>query len=188
MEATLSTFKFRRALALTAMGACALTLAACASGANPEMMTVTRSATAPAAMAGDAGYHKLSVAAVQGGSDTNPLWMSSVSNADFKAALERSLKGLDYLADDKGAYVVTASITDLQRPLAGLDMSVTIKVRYTVSPTAGGAPLFDDTIAATGTAKFGDSLIAVERLRKANEAAVRANIEAFAQRLKAEMK
>jgi hypothetical protein len=51
-------------------------------------------------------------------------------------------------------------------------------------PAKGGAPAFDDTVAATAVG--GDALTSTSRVRKSTEAAVRANIETFAQRLKAE--
>jgi hypothetical protein len=72
--------------------------------------------------------------------------------------------------------------------MAGIDMSVTSKVRYTVSPVGGGAPVFDGTVAATGTARFGESLLAIERLRKANEASIRANIASFLEQLRTALK
>jgi hypothetical protein len=41
--------------------------------------------------------------------------------------------------------------------------------------------VYEETIKAEGTAKMSDSLIAVERLRKANEASVRNSIQQFIQ-------
>jgi hypothetical protein len=136
------------------------------------------------------GFHQLKVANVQGGSETNPLWMSNVSNNDLRSALESSLKAFSYLADDpdRANLQVSASIVDLQRPLAGLDLTVTSKVHYTVSPAGGGAPLYDNTVAASGTATFSDALIAVERLRMANEASIKANIASFIEQLRATLK
>lgn len=171
------------------VGGSLLTLAACASASMPSQMVAAPGAVA-GAVAGDPGYKQLRVGNVQGGSETNPMWMSNVSSADFKTALESSLRALNYLADDgsQAKIEVSANIVGLQRPLAGLDMSVTSKVRYSALPAAGGAPVFDETLAATGTAKFGEALLGVERLRKANEAAIRANIEVFVKRLQTALK
>ena len=166
-----------------------LTLGACASGAAPDKMTIAIGSVPPVA-AGQPGYHELKVGNVQGGSDTNPLWESNVSNDDFRSALQTSLHGVGYLSDDpaKANLEVTASLIDLQRPIAGIDMTVTSKVRYTVAPNGGGAPVFDQTIAASGTGKFGDALLGVERLRLANEASIQANITAFLQQLQDALK
>ena len=159
-----------------------LGLGACASPARPEAMTLLPS-TIEAATPGDFGYQSIRVASVQGGGDTNPMWLSNVSNIEFKKALEGSLAATGYFRAD-GPYSLTATMIDLQRPMAGLDLSVTSRVRYSVVDQAN-AVVFDDTVAATGTAKFGDSLLAVERLRLANEASVRENIKAFVERFRA---
>jgi hypothetical protein len=160
-------------------------LAACASGARSENMTASLSSV-PAVAAGQPGYKAFRVGSVTGGSETNPLWASNVSSAEFKTALESSLKSAGHLADDPASaqYEITAQMGALNRPMAGLDLTVATSVDYRAASVAGGPALFDKKVAATGTARFGDHLIAVERLRIANEAAVRANIESFISRLR----
>lgn len=158
-------------------------MGACASAARPEAMTVLPSSIT-AAMPTDKGYKAIRVQAVNGGGETNPLWLSNVSNAEFKTALEASLNAANlYDGQASAPMSLTASMVDLQRPLAGLDMTVTSRVRYSVVDRAGSI-VFDDTVAATGTASMGDSLIAVERIRLANEKSVRANIKAFIERFR----
>lgn len=181
--------KLLRASRLAAVCGGLLMLAACASASMPTQMVATPG-TVAAAAAGDPGYKQLRIGTVQGGSETNPLWMSNVSNADFKTALESSLRALNYLADDgaKAPIEVTASMVALKRPMAGIDMSVTSTVRYSALSTVGGKPVLDETLSATGTAKFGEALLGVERLRKANEASMRANIEVFVKQLQAALK
>jgi hypothetical protein len=172
------------------LAATLLSLGACASGANSAMMSLTApTATAAAATPGSPGYHQMTVAQIQGGAQTNPLWISEISNEDFQAALEASLKAFDYYVLDgaMGKYKVTASIVDVQKPFAGLDMSVTMKVRYSVMDAQGGAA-FDDTIAATATATMGEAFVGADRLRIAMEKAAKANIEAFLGRLAKELK
>ncbi|CAN7199083.1 hypothetical protein LJR225_000640 [Phenylobacterium sp. LjRoot225] len=163
----------------------AATLTACASGARPDSMAFTNTAGAPVTQA-EPGYKAFRVVHVDGGSKTNPLWMSSVSSEDFQKALESSLQSLGLLSDDpaKAKAEITANLQALDRPLAGLDMSVTSKVRYSAKSTSDQKVIFDDTVAATGTAKFGDALVGVQRLKLANEAAMKENIKAFVERLR----
>lgn len=178
----------RRALKAFAVCGALLTLTACATASLPAKMTAAPG-TVAAATPGDKAYKALRVLNVQGGSETNPLLASDVSNADFRLALEASLRQIEYLAADQGgAFLITASIVDLQQPFAGLDMSVTAKVRYTVVPAGGGAPIYDETLATTGTATMGDAFMGVERLRMANEAAVKGNIETFIKKLSATLR
>jgi hypothetical protein len=180
-------FNFLRSAALAAV---VVSLGACASAAKPELMSLTAAtATAKPATADHKAYHAMSVQQVQGGNETNPMWASDVSNPDFQKALETSLRAFDYLVMDGGMskYKVTASIVDVQKPLMGLDLSVTMKVRYSVL-NEQGVVAFDDTIGATGTATMGEAFAAVERLRIAIEKAAKANIEAFLTRLATDLK
>jgi hypothetical protein len=105
------------------------------------------------------------------------------------------MQNLSFLAVDpqKPRYEVQARIVDLDRPAASLDpvlaiapvdWTVTIRVRYTVAPVGGGRPVFDDVVAATGTASGG--LTSATRVQKATEAAVQADIGTFLQRLRTE--
>jgi len=177
-----------RLIAGLALSASVLGVEGCASGARTTQMIASPSMT-PTAV-GEAGYKQFRVAKAQAGSKTNPLWMSNVSNEEFQGALEASLRAANYLADQAqdATAEITASMIDLKRPMAGLDLSVTTRVRYSAMDVKSGAAVFDDTVAATGTATVGDALIAVERLRLANEASVKANIESFIQRLRESLK
>lgn len=174
----------RNAFLAAALVAASLSLGGCASGARSTQMIAT-GATSNPMLPGQAGYRSISVSPTQGGSSTNPLWMSNVAGDQFDAALKASLQGAGLLAADGStpAYRVSARLLELDRPFAGLALTVRSRVHYRVTESASSKTLLDEPIAASGTAKFGDSLIAVERLRLANEAAVKANIEAFIKRL-----
>ena len=176
----------RRLLTALVFACAAATVTACAEGARSDSMALTIAPGAAAVGQTDPGYKAYRVAHVDGGSKTNPLWMSAVSSEDFQKALEGSLRAMGLLADDPAAAKteISANLQDLQRPLAGLDMSVTSKVHYTAKSTADQKVVFDDVVAATGTAKFGDALIAVQRLQLANEASMKENIKAFIERLR----
>lgn len=175
--------------------ACAslLWLGACATASSPERMSITADAARPAAP-GAWAYHSLRVADVSGGGGTSLIGLSDVSDAALRSALESSLGNLGYLAGGgtAAAYVVSVDLVDLDRPAVALDpallvvpvdLSVTAKIRYTVTPAAGGPAVFDDVVATTGAATADDALSPAGRVRKANEAAVRLNIAAFLQRL-----
>lgn len=177
-------------LKVSMLAATLLSLGACASAANPALMSLSApTATAKPVSQGHAGYQSMSVQQVQGGNQTNPMWMSEVSNEDFQKALEVSLKAFNYLVVDGAMdkYKVTASIVDVQKPMMGLDMSVTMKVRYSVI-SATGTAVFDDTIATTGTATMGEAFAGADRVRMAIEKSAKLNIEAFLGRLEKELK
>ncbi|UPT61961.1 MAG: hypothetical protein M0D54_16425 [Hyphomonadaceae bacterium JAD_PAG50586_4] len=174
-----------KTLARAALVACALSVAACAGGARPENIAAS---VQPAASfdASHQLHEALAVRNVQGGSDTNPLWMSNISDEQFRAGLEQSLRNAGLLADSPALarYEVVASLQDLRRPMAGLDMTVTMTVRYSLVPIGGGEPIFDEVVSASGTGRMSDAFVGVERLRIANEAAARENISEFLRRLR----
>jgi hypothetical protein len=178
----------RRVAGWLAVAAMAASLSACAGAARPDNMIVTTNGAAALAPA-DPGYKAFRVTHVDGGSKTNPVWMSAVSSDDFQKALEDSLRVMGLLADDPASAKteITANLQDLQRPLAGIDMTVTSRVHYSAKSTTGQQVVFDDVVAASGTAKFSDSLLAVERLRLANEASIKENIKSFIERLRSSM-
>jgi hypothetical protein len=177
---------------------CLVWLTACASASSPEQMSVT-GAAAPALAPGAAHYHSFRLDGVSGGGNTSPIGLSDVSNDALHQALRSSLDALGYLAPGgAGAtYVVSADIVDLDRPAVALDpvlifvpvdLSVTARIRYLVTPAAGGRAVFDEVVATTGTATGADALTPAGRIQRANEAAVRLNIAAFLQRFQAQVR
>jgi hypothetical protein len=164
-----------------ALAALALfTLAACAQPARVTQMVVPN-VMAPVVAANPTLQGALSAGEVTGGQETNPLWTSQVNNPEFKEALEQSLQANAMLAPNPGAskYVVTAQLRELKQPLVGFDLTVTSRIGYRVVERASNAPIFDEEITTPFTADFGSSFVAVERLRLANEGAIRESIRRF---------
>ena len=154
-----------------------LLLAACATGANTAAMVAPITATTM--VADSAPAHKAIVLGdVTGGHETNPLWTSQVSTENFKAALEQSLQLRAMTADSGPRYQLNAELLGLDQPLMGLDLTVVAKVHYTVVALPDQSPLLDTIVETPYTAKFSDAFVAVERLRLANEGAIRVNIDA----------
>lgn len=170
----------RIAVALAAMSL--LSVAACATPSRPEMMALPAT-TGLTAASGDLGYRSVTTINVSGGESTNPLWTSQVSNDDLKAALQQSLEAAGYMGSSGPAMTVTANMIELNQPMMGLDLSVTSRIQYQV--TSNGRVVFNDTVAATGTATMGDAFAAVERLRLANEKSIKENIKQFLTRFRA---
>jgi hypothetical protein len=123
--------------------------------------------------------NSISVRSVSGGQETNPMLMSKVSNEGFQQALEQSLQKALLLAPDANTstYLLDAKLASLEQPWGGLDMKVTAAVEYSLEEKATGEQLFVRTISTPFTATFGDAALGMERLKIANEGAVRENIE-----------
>lgn len=169
-------------LAALAVGAALMGLSACATPSRPEAMTLGTTAGLTATPR-DVGYRSVTTVNVSGGSETNPMWTAQVSNAAFKTALQDSLAAAGYMGTEGRPLIVTANMVDLKQPMMGLSLSVTSQVQYSV--TRDGQVIFNEIIAATGTASMGESLVATERLRLANEKSIKENIKQFLERFRA---
>jgi hypothetical protein len=123
----------------------------------------------------------IGVADVTGGKETNPMWTSQVSSNDFRRALEISLENSGMfsrvLAGSK--YRLTADMVKLDQPAIGFDMTVSSTVRYSLIDMVSNKEVYGRVVQIGYTAKFSDSFLGAERLRLANEGAVKVNIQAL---------
>lgn len=177
-----STLRPLGAARIVAVVATALALAACARPADPKGMTMPRP--------GDEGAYPASLAkalcvrTVAGGKETNPVWRSQVGNEDFAKALRDSLENAGLLAGESGCrYTIDADLLGLDQPGPSANKEVTAFVNYKVWDKANNPALLE-TVKAPYTARFGDALLGAERLKLANEGAVRKNIGLFMDKLK----
>jgi hypothetical protein len=119
----------------------------------------------------------IALRSVSGGQPMNVLTVPGVANEPLKGALENTLGANGYLARSSAPkYYLDAEIRNLDQPLIGLDLDVTADVIYKLS--SGGSET-TYPIRTTGRATFSDSPIAADRMRIANERAMRQNIEQF---------
>ncbi len=159
--------------------ALALLVAACAQPARTSQM-IYHADAAQLAEVPETVRNGLTIAAVDGGKETDPLWMSEVGNTEFRQALTVTLQEWQLHAFESDApYALTATLLELEQPLAGFDITVTCRANYLVIRRSDNAEVFNETIVTPYTADFSDAFMAVERLRMANEGAARTNIEAF---------
>lgn len=166
---------FRRlapALALTAM----FGLAACATPSRPEAMSLT-SVDGLTAQSGQVGYRAVRSVTASGGSETNPLWASQVSNEALESAVRQSLQAAGYMGEEGQPITVQVSLMGLDQPGMGIDFNVTSRVRYVVRQ--GDREIYNQTIEAVGRGTMGDAFVGTERLRIANEKSIQENIRLF---------
>jgi outer membrane murein-binding lipoprotein Lpp len=156
--------------------AAALLLTGCAAPARIDQMTAY--STPQQRVAQTALRSNVAVRDVTGGKETNPMWVSNVGNSEFEQALEGSLRDVGLLANGKqaGKYMLIAHLDRIDQPMAGLDMTVTVGVVYSLVERASGKEVLNRRISMPYTATFGSAFAGAERLRIANEGAVRANI------------
>ena len=161
----------------------ALLLGACASAPERPAMQVTVS---PVALTTAPGGVEV---AVSGGRPTSELEGASISDDDFKAAVEASLvaaRAFERVAAGASArYALNASIVRLTRPLFGGTFTVEFEVAWTLTDRSRDLVLMRKGIATSGTATMSEAFAGAARLRLALEAASRANIQALLRELAA---
>lgn len=173
MSSLLGTVK--RALALCTAGL----LVACAAPARVDQMQVNSSLATRTAAKESALRDGVSIRDVTGGKETNPMWISNVSSHDFERALEVSLRDAGLWSPNRqvSKYLLVVHLEKLDQPFGGFDMTVTANVRYSLVERASNKAVFERTLASPYTAKLSDAFLGTERLKLANEGAVRSNIQ-----------
>ena len=178
------TEKMTRTNKLAALSALILVagLGACAAPARPEAMTV---GVQPTDRQFPQPFRRaMCVRNVTGGESTNPLWVSKVDNGGFQSALSSSLGNTGLAAGGSDcAFPIDANLLGLAQPIMGFDLTVTSHVNYKVYDRAG-QPVLLETVDVPFTATMSDSLVAFERLRIANEGAIRTSIQKFLDKLR----
>ncbi len=162
------------ALILTA----AIYITGCASGAKMENMTFHGEQKSYS----EELKQSVGLSDVTGGKETNPAWISEISDEAFSGAVKRSLQEQGLLSDD-GKYKLKVKLIKVEQPMFGFDLEVKTHVQYTLTNSINNSILFNKTIVAPHTATFNDAFVAVKRLRLANEGSGMKNIEQFLEKL-----
>jgi hypothetical protein len=153
----------------------ALYVSGCAFPATKEGMIVTNY------LAPKQTGEKIFVKESTGGSMTLPFWTSQIPNDNFTEAVKESLlisKAFIALSTNWGDdWGLEIEIRDVDQPMFGLDLTVTIDTKYTLY--LKGKKVYETYIRESDTATTGDSLMAMVRLRIANEKSARANVKKF---------
>jgi hypothetical protein len=118
----------------------------------------------------------ITVAPVSIGNDTSAPWRSQIGSAEFQEALVRTLMLANLTSAQSGRFRLEAILLGLERPYAGFAMTVTASVAYRLTDTATGAVVYQGTRTSLGTASLNDAVLNVNRLRIADERALRANL------------
>jgi len=145
----------------------------CASGAASRNMVPKDLAVA--------NIHPYSVLVkVDGGRETSAVGTSQISSPEFQAAIVDSLTTYGMfkavLTEGITDYKLEAAILNLQQPLFGFDVTVTIETAWKLTDLKDGRAVISENFINSYTATTGDAFAGVTRLRLATEGAARENI------------
>jgi len=118
---------------------------------------------------------------VAGGKTTNPLGTSQIASADFQQALESSILNNQMFSGvvsiDKSDYNLDVRLLKCAQPFIGADFKVTLTTEWKLTKCSIAQPVWHKTVVSEYTAKFSNAVMAIKRLRLANEGAARENIK-----------
>ena len=160
----------------------ALMLAGCGTPSQPLPMAVTPvDALQIRGWVPDALKGQVAVAPVQGGLETGRWWGSKVSATALQQALDDSLYAVGMRPpspEPAPRFELAAELLQLEQPTVPVvGVTVGTAVRWTLVDKATGKAIYQRRIANTEDAGFTEAIVSPsERLRIANERALRANI------------
>lgn len=150
-----------------------LILAGCASPTQPKAMKVENLSLGKR-------FNKTVAVQTNGGQPTSPMWTSQVADKDLAQAISESLSSSGLFSAvvslGQGDFVLNATIVNLNQPMIGFTMSVTIELVWSLTPKGQNKPCWEKSIATRAEKTVGDAFAGVTRLRIATEAAVQENI------------
>ncbi len=157
------------ALALAGLGACATP------ASYRAMVPETQPGLVPAPA--PAYRNAITVGSVAIGQDTATPWRSAVGPDQVRDALVETLAVSQLGQPNNGRYRLDVLLLQLEKPFAGFAMTVTATMAYRMINVATGAVVYERTLKGLGTATLNDAIDNNNRLRIADQRAIRANIE-----------
>jgi len=124
---------------------------------------------------------------VAGGAQTSRFWGSKISDEALRIALDDSLRGVGMAAllPDTGRFELQAKLLHLEQPwLAPASAQVALYMEYRLVERATGKLMYQRQMRLAHTTEFSAAMLDPnERLRLANEAALRRSINALLREL-----
>jgi hypothetical protein len=175
-----------------AVATASVLLGGCLAPAQTDQMMVHSPPSQVAAKTGSARLlGQVAITHVSGGKATQKIKLVSgdyaeVGNDELREALRLSLQASGYLSadSDSAPYQLRVDLVDVEKPQGGaFDVTVVAIIRYVLTSRDGGKPLFDELVNASCNRSVSDDLIGTNRVRHAEECAVRNNITTFIDKL-----
>lgn len=125
----------------------------------------------------------ITVGSVTLGRDAGMPWTSAVSPDQVQQALVQTLAAAGLGRGANGRFRLDGQLLTLSRPYAGFAMTVTAAIAWRLTDTTNGAVVYDRTLQGLGTATLDDAVDNNNRLRIADQRAIRANLQQLVQEL-----
>ena len=125
----------------------------------------------------------ITVGSVTLGRDVGTPWTSAVGPDQVQQALVQTLAVAGLGQPANGRFRLDGLLLTLDRPYAGFAMTVTATIAWRLTNTTNGVVVYDRTLRSLGTATLDDAITNENRLRIADQRAIRANLQQLMQDL-----
>ena len=112
-------------------------------------------------------------------------WTSAVGPDQVQQALVQTLAAAGLGQPANGRFRLDGQLLTLSRPYAGFAMTVTAAIAWRLTDITNGAVVYDRMLQGLGTATLDDAVDNNNRLRIADQRAIRANLQQLVQDLSA---
>ena len=163
------------ALSLACLGACA----------RPASYSAMVAGAPPGEVPAPVYRNAITVGSVTLGRDVGTPWTSAVGPDQVQQALVQTLAAAGLGQPTNGRFRLDGQLLTLSRAYAGFAMTVTAAIAWRLTDATNGAVVYDGTLQGLGTATLDDAVDNNNRLRIADQRAIRANLQQLVQNLSA---
>jgi hypothetical protein len=100
-----------------------------------------------------------------------------IKNEDLKLAVESAILSSQLFSGMGRNLNVNVSVLSIKNPMFGMDLTAEARVRWQIFNADSKEEIFNSVFSSSHTSTVGDHVVAVQRLKMANQEALRKNIE-----------
>jgi hypothetical protein len=98
-------------------------------------------------------------------------------NSDIKLAIEGALANSQLFNGDETKFRINVNVLSIKNPMMGINLKSELRIKWQLIDISENKIVWEDNLTNDYTATMSDSLVAVTRLRIANEGVIRENIQ-----------
>ena len=111
-----------------------------------------------------------------------------ITNEAIKLAVEKSISNAGLFTDNERVIRINLSVLAIENPLFGGSLTSEIRIRWQLYDEAEEVSLFESVVASEYTATIGDAFVGAQRMKMANDGAIRENIKIALEKISREVK
>lgn len=100
-----------------------------------------------------------------------------IKNEDLKLAVESAILSSQLFSGMGRNLNVSVSVLSIKNPMFGMDLTAEARVRWQIFNADSKEEIFNSVFSSSHTSTVGDHVVAVQRMKMANQEALRKNIE-----------